>query len=62
MQSDRYSNPKTAVSTCIWCSDDYTIAVSRATDSALFCRRRCDMEARCWLYELLKDILPDSSQ
>ena len=54
MQSDRYSNSKTAIATCVWCSEDYVMGASRASDVQMFCGRKCEMEARFWLYELLK--------
>jgi hypothetical protein len=38
----------------MWCSSDYRVMSSRAGDAQMFCRRRCEMEARFWLYELLK--------
>jgi hypothetical protein len=54
MQSDRYLNSKTASTTCMWCDCEYRVMSSRAADSQVFCRRRCEVEARFWLYELLK--------
>jgi hypothetical protein len=54
MQSDRHSNPKVAKSSCQWCTGDYQVGASRAADPRMFCNRRCEMEARFWLYEVLK--------
>jgi hypothetical protein len=56
MQSDRYSNSKTATATCLWCSEEYVMGASRAADQQMFCGRKCEMEARFWLYELLKKV------
>ncbi len=39
---------------CQWCSDAYAFTASRAADSKMFCSRRCETEARFWLYELLR--------
>ncbi len=38
---------------CVWCQTQYGRAASRARDNSLFCSRRCEAEARFWLFALL---------
>lgn len=54
MQSDRYFDYRTAAGTCTWCKSEYLVSASRANDTQVFCCRKCETEARFWLYELLK--------
>ncbi len=38
---------------CLWCETQYGTAASRARDNAIFCSRRCEAEARYWLFSVL---------
>ena len=67
MQNSRYGKSRHYVGTCVWCSSDYELAYSRARDSANFCTKKCEVEARFWLHDQIKapiipgpDIQPES--
>lgn len=49
--ADQENPAKTQV--CVWCAEGYDRAHSRARQAGIFCSRRCETEARFWLYALL---------
>ena len=53
MQNDRYSSSR-QFSHCAECSGEYVIGTSRARDNAIFCSKRCEIEANFWLKNLLE--------
>ncbi len=38
---------------CVWCAADYAYEYSKARQTAIFCSRRCELEARYWLFSVL---------
>ncbi len=38
---------------CVWCTADYVCESSKARQTAIFCSRRCELEARYWLFSVL---------
>ena len=36
--------------TCIWCFVEYVWATSHAREKHQFCSKRCEVEARYWLF------------
>lgn len=53
MQNDRYkAENKAAV--CVWCFTDYRCSESHARYQGTFCSKKCEIEARFWLYDNLK--------
>ncbi len=41
-----------ATSDCTWCKSTYYVDASHARDQATFCSKKCEMEARFWLFRL----------
>ncbi len=56
MQNDRYSNPGITIGACAWCRAEYVIGCSRALDQSVFCSKKCEIEARFWLLDVLKEV------
>ena len=56
MQNDRYSNPGITIGACAWCRAEYVIGCSRAQEQSVFCSKKCEIEARFWLVDVLKDV------
>ena len=54
MQSSRYE-PGGNVSICIWCESEFSSAKSRARENGIFCTKKCEIEARFWLLDRLKE-------
>jgi hypothetical protein len=50
MQSDRYSPDDGKLSSCAWCSAEMGENALPAKSAAVFCSRRCEIEANFWLY------------
>ena len=46
-------NGKSTRLRCVWCESDYDSNSSPARQAALFCSRRCETEARFWLFSVL---------
>jgi hypothetical protein len=46
-------SPPKARQHCVWCATDYAAEASRARQTAMFCSRRCELEARYWLFSVL---------
>jgi hypothetical protein len=44
----------TSTAVCLWCSSQYLKGTSRARDGQTFCTKKCETEARFWLYDTLK--------
>jgi hypothetical protein len=42
----------TTTTECTWCKSTYHVEASHARDQATFCSRKCEMEARFWLFRL----------
>ncbi len=55
MQSDRYSSNRQSTH-CNWCCTHYVVGQSRARENNVFCTKRCEIEARFWLHELLEAV------
>jgi len=36
--------------TCVWCFKEYERALSHAREKQEFCSKRCEVEARYWLF------------
>jgi hypothetical protein len=47
-------NAATTVAVCVWCCSQFLKGTSRARDTQTFCSKKCETEARYWLYESLK--------
>jgi hypothetical protein len=43
-----------ATTDCSWCKSDYEIAGSHARDQQTFCSKKCELEARFWLFRLFQ--------
>jgi hypothetical protein len=56
MQNDRYSNPGITIGACTWCYTEYVIGCSRAREQSVFCSKKCEIEARFWLLDVLKEV------
>jgi len=56
MQNDRYSNPGITLGACVWCCAEYVIGCSRAHEQGVFCSKKCEIEARFWLHDVLTDV------
>jgi hypothetical protein len=56
MQNDRYSNPGITIGACAWCCTEYVIGCSRAREQYVFCSKKCEIEARFWLLDVLKQV------
>jgi hypothetical protein len=39
---------------CAWCCDDFQESTSIAFAPDLFCSRRCEIEARYWLFDQIQ--------
>lgn len=39
---------------CTWCRSQYQIAASHARDQRTFCSKKCELEARFWLFRLFQ--------
>ena len=46
-------NQKSTKLRCVWCESDYDSNSSPARQATLFCSRRCETEARFWLFSVL---------
>ena len=46
-------NEKSTKLICVWCESDYDSNSSPARQATLFCSRRCETEARFWLFSVL---------
>jgi hypothetical protein len=53
MQPNRY-DAATSTAICLWCYSQYLKSTSRARDGHSFCSKKCEQEARFWLYAALK--------
>ncbi len=54
MQQDRYTDRQRGE--CSWCRAEYIACFSRARSADLFCTKKCEIEARFWLLDLLNAI------
>lgn len=41
---------------CTWCRSRYQIALSHARDQNTFCSKKCELEARFWLFRLFHPV------
>lgn len=41
---------------CVWCDSQYYASGSAARSIELFCSRRCETEARYWLFAVLSRV------
>ncbi len=41
---------------CVWCCSRYQGSQSHARSTELFCSRRCETEARYWLFAVLSKV------
>jgi len=41
---------------CTWCKSEYEIAASHARDQRTFCSKKCELEARFWLFRLFQPV------
>lgn len=56
MPNERSSNHGITIGACIWCRSEYVIGCSRAYAQNIFCSKKCEIEARFWLIELLRGV------
>ena len=56
MPNDRSYNHGITIGACIWCSAEYVIGCSRAQEQSIFCSKKCELEARFWLVEVLRGV------
>ena len=56
MQNDRHNNQGITVGACVWCRSEYVVGCSRAREQNIFCSKKCEIEARFWLVDVLRDI------
>jgi hypothetical protein len=54
MQSSRYQ-PGGNVAICVWCESEFSSANSRAQENGIFCTKKCEIEAKFWLLDRLKE-------
>lgn len=59
MQSNRYLTSGHNA-TCVWCEHSYATSASRAHDNSIFCTKKCEIEAKFWLLDRLKEHAPNS--
>lgn len=55
MQHDRYNSSR-EYTQCLRCAGEYVIGTSRARDNAMFCSKKCEIESRFWLKDVLDTI------
>jgi endogenous inhibitor of DNA gyrase (YacG/DUF329 family) len=53
MQFDRYSPKDGTLRICTWCGEPLGRNEMPPQSAAVFCSRRCEIEANCWLYQEL---------
>ena len=41
---------------CTWCKSLYHVAGSHARDQRVFCSKKCELEARFWLFRLFQPV------
>ncbi|MDP9267291.1 MAG: hypothetical protein M3P27_03070 [Acidobacteriota bacterium] len=41
---------------CTWCKSDYHAEASHARDQQTFCSKKCELEARFWLFRLFQPV------
>ena len=41
-----------ATTECTWCKSKYYVEASHARDQHTFCSKKCELEARFWLFRL----------
>jgi len=51
MQTDRYLSDDSSLTTCTWCGAQLGQNVMPTSSAAVFCSRRCEIEANFWLYQ-----------
>jgi hypothetical protein len=56
MSNDRGSNHGINIGDCVWCTSQYVVGCSRAQEQNIFCYKRCEVEARFWMIELLRGV------
>lgn len=56
MQNARYTNHGSTAAACVWCRSEYIVGFSHARQQTIFCSKKCEIEARFWLFEVLKEI------
>lgn len=49
-----HSDAATSTAVCLWCYSQYLRSTSRAREGQTFCSKKCEIEARFWLADLLK--------
>lgn len=55
MQSDRYGHRIHLNAVCIWCEHQFMPAASRARENDIFCTKKCEIEAKFWLLDRIKE-------
>ena len=53
MQPNKH-DAATSTAVCLWCTSLYLKSTSRAREGKTFCSKKCELEARDWLYVTLK--------
>ena len=43
----------TSATVCLWCYSQYLKSISRAREGQTFCSRKCEIEAKGWLHQVL---------
>jgi hypothetical protein len=61
MQNDRYKAEQ-KIAGCVWCFTQYRCGESHARLPGTFCSRKCEIEARYWLFTTLKSLPPDNKE
>ncbi len=57
MSSHRYDS-REQVAICVWCESEYAPASSRAREYNIFCTKKCEVEAKFWLLDRLREPAP----
>ena len=45
---------ETTTTDCTWCDSEYQPERSHARDQRMFCSKKCELEARFWLFRLFQ--------
>ncbi len=54
MHSPRYQSGGN-VAICVWCQSEFASENSRARENGIFCTKKCEIEAKFWLLDRLRE-------
>jgi len=47
---------ETTTTDCTWCKSEYPVETSHARNQQMFCSKKCELEARFWLFRLFQPV------